>query len=75
MFKFIELLFESLYVTPVFNLCLRKNLTNVGFFLINVPFAVCSVNIFAAHGSIPGDTSKIQESGFVPMSKKKIRQS
>ena len=25
------------------------------FFLINVPLAVCSVNTFAAQGSIPGD--------------------
>ena len=29
--------------------------SNSGFFLIKVPLEVCSVNTFAAQGSIPGD--------------------
>ena len=40
----------------MFNFNLVNVFSNVGFFLIKVPFADCSVKTFAAQGSIPGET-------------------
>ena len=42
-------------ISFVLSLYFLNNFISVGFFLINVPLADCSVNTLAAHGSIPGD--------------------
>ena len=42
----------SLLLIPTF----LNAFSNSLFFLMKVPFAVCSVNTFAAQGSIPGET-------------------
>ena len=44
------------HISSLLSLCFLSIFTNVGFFLINVPLAVCSVNTLAAQGSIPGET-------------------
>ena len=44
------------HIISLSNLCFLKIFLSVGFFLMKVPLADCSVKTLAAHGSIPGLT-------------------